>query len=52
MTEPLYRAEQLTRSYRNGGTEVLALDNVDLTIEPGRRLGIVGESGSGRKAHS
>jgi peptide/nickel transport system ATP-binding protein len=48
MTEPLYRAEQLTRRYRNGGTEVLALDHVDLTIEPGRRLGIVGESGSGK----
>jgi peptide/nickel transport system ATP-binding protein len=48
MTEPLYRAEQLTRSYRNGGREVLALDHVDLRLEPGRRLGIVGESGSGK----
>lgn len=48
MTEPLFRAEQLTRRYRNGGTEVLALDSVDLTLQPGRRLGIVGESGSGK----
>jgi peptide/nickel transport system ATP-binding protein len=48
VTEPLYRVEQLTRRYRNGGTEVLALDHVDLRLEPGRSLGIVGESGSGK----
>ncbi|MGV8909075.1 MAG: ABC transporter ATP-binding protein [Propionicimonas sp.] len=48
MTGPLYQVEQLTRRYRNGGTEVLALDQVDLVLEPGRRLGIVGESGSGK----
>ena len=44
----LYRAEELTRRYRNGGREVLALDAVDLTLQPGGRLGIVGESGSGK----
>ncbi len=48
MSQPLYRAENLTRRYRNGGTEVLALDGVDLTVEAGQRLGIVGESGSGK----
>ncbi len=48
MTEPVFRAEGLTRRYRNGGAEVLALDSVDLSIERGQRLGIVGESGSGK----
>ncbi|MFZ0528961.1 MAG: ABC transporter ATP-binding protein [Propionicimonas sp.] len=48
MTAPLYRAEALTRRYRNGGAEVLALDSVDLSLERGQRLGIVGESGSGK----
>ncbi|MCA0294933.1 MAG: ATP-binding cassette domain-containing protein [Actinobacteria bacterium] len=48
MTEPLYRAEALTRRYRNGRTEVLALDAVDLSLDAGQRLGIVGESGSGK----
>ena len=52
MAEPradqLYRAEGLTRRYRNGGRDVLALDAVDLSLERGHRLGIVGESGSGK----
>ncbi|HQY99229.1 MAG TPA: ABC transporter ATP-binding protein [Propionicimonas sp.] len=48
MTEPVFRAEALTRTYRNGGAEVMALDAVDLAVERGQRLGIVGESGSGK----
>jgi peptide/nickel transport system ATP-binding protein len=48
MTTEVFRAEGLTRRYRNGSREVLALDGVDLSLEAGRRLGIVGESGSGK----
>lgn len=48
MTDPLYRAEGLTRRYPSGGRDVLALDAVNLSLQKGERLGIVGESGSGK----
>lgn len=48
MTAPLFQTEGLTRRYAARGREVLALDDVDLTLSAGGRLGIVGESGSGK----
>ncbi|GGZ31123.1 ABC transporter ATP-binding protein [Asticcacaulis endophyticus] len=33
---------------RDGSLQKTVLDNIDLTIEPGRALGIIGESGSGK----
>jgi len=48
MTEPLYRADALTRTFTTGGREVSALAGVDLELARGGRLGIVGESGSGK----
>lgn len=48
MTEPVYRAEALTRSFTTGGRTVRALAGVDLELARGGRLGIVGESGSGK----
>ncbi len=44
----LYRAEALTKRYRNNQRDVLALDRVDVRLSRGGRLGIVGESGSGK----
>ncbi len=44
----IFRAENLTRRYRDGGRDVLALDGIDIRLERGQRLGIVGESGSGK----
>jgi putative ABC transport system ATP-binding protein len=38
----------LTRSYRMGSTDVLAIDNLDLEIGRGEFLAVVGVSGSGK----
>jgi putative ABC transport system ATP-binding protein len=42
------RVEQVTKVYRTGRTEVPALRGVDLAVERGELLAIVGASGSGK----
>jgi putative ABC transport system ATP-binding protein len=42
------RIEQLRKVYTVGETQVIALDGVDLTIEPGEFIAIMGPSGSGK----
>jgi putative ABC transport system ATP-binding protein len=42
------QVEQVTKVYRSGRTEVPALRGVDLTVERGEMLAIVGASGSGK----
>jgi peptide/nickel transport system ATP-binding protein len=44
MTEALLRVEQLSVSY--GATP--AVDSISLEIQPGRCLGVIGESGAGK----
>jgi putative ABC transport system ATP-binding protein len=45
---PLIRVESLHRNYQMGHTTVHALDGVDLTVEQGEFLSILGPSGSGK----
>jgi putative ABC transport system ATP-binding protein len=48
MPGELIQAHGLTKVYRNGDVDVVALAGVDLTIAAGERLAITGSSGSGK----
>ena len=44
----MIRLEQLSRVYHVGGQTIHALDHVNLGIEPGEFVAIMGRSGSGK----
>lgn len=48
MTAPLIRLEGVTKVYRLGEVDVPALRGVDLTVERGASLALMGPSGSGK----
>ncbi len=48
MTGPLLAVSGLGKSFRRGGRRVDALSGVDLTVERGETLALVGPSGSGK----
>jgi putative ABC transport system ATP-binding protein len=48
MTVPAIHIENLTKRYGDGDTAVDALKGVDMTIDPGEVVGLVGPSGSGK----
>lgn len=48
MSEPLLETVGLKKIYHTDGSTVVALDGIDLTIEEGDTLGVVGVSGSGK----
>lgn len=48
MREPLIKVRDLCKVYNPGENEVRALDHVDLSIDKGELVGIIGHSGSGK----
>ena len=48
MEEPLIKVRDLCKVYNPGENEVRALDHVDLSIDKGELVGIIGHSGSGK----
>jgi putative ABC transport system ATP-binding protein len=48
MNAPLIQLKSVTKRYGSGATELLALKGIDLTIEAGEFIAIMGPSGSGK----
>lgn len=48
MSDPIIHVEQLIKTFGNGAKKVEVLKGIDLTIQQGDRLAIVGASGAGK----
>ena len=46
--DPLLRLTEVCRTYRMGSGEVLALDKVSFSVQPGEFISVMGASGSGK----
>jgi lipoprotein-releasing system ATP-binding protein len=48
MSEPHIRVEGLSKVYQSGGADLVVFSGVDLAVERGEMLALVGESGAGK----
>jgi putative ABC transport system ATP-binding protein len=48
MPEPILVAERVRKVYRSGGSDVVALEGLDLCVAQGEFLAVMGPSGSGK----
>jgi ABC-type lipoprotein export system ATPase subunit len=48
MSEIMVQADNLTKIYKTKDIEVVALQGLDLTVEQGELMAIIGNSGSGK----
>ncbi len=48
MATPVVAIDRLTKTYRLGGHEIVALEDLSLTIEAGELVAVMGPSGSGK----
>ncbi len=48
MSEPYIRARGLSKVYRSGAIDLTVFANLDLEVEQGEMLALVGESGAGK----
>ena len=46
--EPVIRAEDVSKTFRQEGQDIRAVDDMSFVLRPGETLGLVGESGSGK----
>jgi lipoprotein-releasing system ATP-binding protein len=44
----IIRAQDLTKTYRSGDSDLVVFDNLNLEVRQGERLALVGESGAGK----
>src|SRR6266487_3115992 len=48
MSEPYIRARGVTKTYRSGASDLVVFENLNLDVERGEMLALVGESGAGK----
>ena len=48
MAEPYIRARGVTKTYRSGTSDLVVFEDLDLDVERGEMLALVGESGAGK----